>query len=70
MACLKSINIQFRMVFNHNKNLAKQHKNIKHFIANQHKNNGKNYNQNLIFNVLFPYNYGKVINFEFPEDKA
>ena len=55
MVYLKSINIQFRIVFNHNKNMAKQHKKIKHFMVNQHKNIGKNHNRKPNFQRAFPH---------------
>ena len=55
MACLKSINLQFKIVFNHNKNLAKQHKKIKHFTVKQHKNIGKYYNRKPNFQRAFPH---------------
>lgn len=53
MACLKYSNLQFRIIFNHNKNMAKEYKKIRHFTVNQHKNIGKNYSQKANFEHTF-----------------
>jgi hypothetical protein len=53
MACLKYSNLQFIIIFNHNKNLAKEYKKIRHFTVNQQKISAKITAEKLISSILF-----------------